>query len=119
MEAGRDAEGGDIASLLAVRDAQIVVLLERIVELEGLVAALRAQVGRDSSNSGMPPLSDSPFVKEPAAKRSVRTRSGKSRGKQPGSAGTTLELVADPDETIVHSPLVCGGCGGDLADAVV
>ena len=119
MEPGRDAEGDDVASLLAVRDAQISALLERVAALEGLVAALRAQLDRDSSNSGKPPSSDSPFVKKPAAKRSSRTRSGKPQGKQPGSPGTALCLVDDPDVTLVHPPTACGGCGLDLADAQV
>lgn len=91
----------------------------RIAELEGLVAVLHAQIGRDSSNSGRPPSSDSPFVKKPAAKRSSRQRSGKKPGKQPGAPGTTLRLVDDPDQTIVHEPPVCGGCGDRLHGAAV
>ena len=57
-------------SLLAAKDAENAALrnenaalLTRVTELEGLVAALHAQLGRDSSNSGRPPSSDSPFVK--------------------------------------------------------
>jgi transposase len=97
-------------SLLAAKDAEIVAvreentaLLARVTELEGLVTALHAQLGRDSSNSGKPPSSDSPFTKKPAAKRSVRTRSGKPRGKQPGAPSATLCLIDDPDDTITHT----------------
>lgn len=93
------------------------VLLARLTELEGLVAALRAQIGRDSSNSGKPPSSDSPFVKKPAPTRSMRARSGKPQGKQPGASSATLRLVDNPDETITHTPPVCVGCGNGLADA--
>ncbi len=70
-----DAKDAEIA-VLAARNA---VFSTRIAELEGLIAALRAQLGRDSSHSGKPPSSDSPFVKKPAPKRSSRTRSGRSR----------------------------------------
>lgn len=126
MELGRDAEGDDVASLLVARDAQVTALLaqnaallERVAELEGVIAALRAQLGRDSSNSGRPPSSDSPFVKKPAAKRSSRTRSGKPQGKQPGAPGAALRLVDDPDVTLVHPPAACGGCGRDLTHAPV
>ena len=119
MESGREAAHGDVASLLAAKDAEIAALTARVSELEGLVAALHAQLGRDSSNSGKPPSSDSPFAKKPAAKRSVRTRSGKPRGKQPGAPGATLRLIDDPDDTITHIPPVCAGCGADLADAEV
>ena len=92
MGSGPEAAGDDVASLLAAKDAENAALrtentalLARLTELEGMVAALRAQLGRDSSNSGKPPSSDSPFVKKPAAKRSSRTRSGKPQGKQPGA----------------------------------
>ena len=119
MESGREAAHGDVVSLLATKDAEIAALAARVTELEGLVAALQAQLGRDSSNSGKPPSSDSPFTKKPAAKRSVRTRSGKPQGKQPGAPSATLRLIDDPDDTITHTPPVCAGCGEDLADAEV
>jgi len=116
-----DGGGGqeDLSAQLAVLREQNAVLLERIATLEGVVAALRAQLERDSSNSGKPPSSDSPFVKKPAAKRSMRTRTGKPQGKQPGAAGTALRLVDDPDVTLMHPPAACGGCGRDLAEAEV
>ena len=133
MESGREAAHGDVASLLAAKDEENAALrgeiaavrnenaalLARVTQLEGLVAALHAQLGRDSSNSGKPPSSDSPFTKKPAAKRSVRTRSGKPQGKQPGAPSATLRLIDDPDDTITHTPPVCAGCGDDLADAEV
>lgn len=126
MGSGPEATREGIASLLAAKDAENTalrdenaILLARLTELEGLVAALYAQLGRDSSNSGRPPSSDSPFVKKPAPKRSMRTRSGKSQGKQPGASSATLRLVDDPDDTITYTPPVCVGCGDSLADAAV
>ena len=126
MGPGREAAHDDIVSLLAAKDAEIAAvreentaLLTRVTQLEGLVAALHAQLGRDSSNSGKPPSSDSPFTKKPAAKRSVRTRSGKPQGKQPGAPSATLRLIDHPDDTITHTPPVCAGCGDDLADAEI
>lgn len=105
--------------MLAAQVEQNGVLRLRVEELEGVVVALRAALGRDSSNSSRPPSSDSPFVKKPAAKRSTRTRSGKKPGKQPGAPGSTLELVEDPDDLVVHEPVACRGCGADLAGAEV
>src|SRR4249920_3604529 len=119
MESGWEAAHGDVVSLLAAKDAEIAALAARVTQLEGLVAALHAQLGRDSANSGRPPSSDSPFTKKPAPKRSVRTRSGRPQGKQPGAPGATLRLLDDPDDTITHTPPVCAGCGNDLADAEV
>src|SRR5206468_598695 len=45
--------------------------------------------------------------------------SGRRPGKQPGSSGSTLELVADPQRTVVHRPDPCANplCGSDLAHA--
>jgi Family of unknown function (DUF6444) len=59
MRSGREAAHDDVVSLLAAKDAEIAALLARVTELEGLVAALHTQLGRDSSNSGKPPSSDS------------------------------------------------------------
>ena len=119
MGFGREAAHDEVVSLLAAKDAEIAALLARVTELEGLVAALHTQLGRDSSNSGRPPSSDSPFAKKPARKRSVRTRSGRPQGKQPGAPGATLRLLDDPDDTITHTPPVCAGCGDALADAEI
>jgi transposase len=126
VDSGPEATRDDITSLVAAKDAENTalrnenaLLLARLTELEGLVAALRAQMGRDSSNSGRPPSSDSPFVKKPAPKRSMRTRSGKPQGKQPGAPSATLRLVDNPDKTITHTPPACAGCGQDLATAEI
>src|SRR5437588_468937 len=98
MGSGAEAPD-DIAALrtenMALR-TENAALRTRLTELEGLVAALHAQLGRDSSNSGKPPSSDSPFTKKPAPKRSSRTRSGKPHGKQPGAPSATLRLTDHP-----------------------
>lgn len=133
MESSAGAAHDEESSLLAAQDTHNTalrnenmalrreneVLLARLTELEGLVAALQAQLGRDSSNSGKPPSSDSPFTKKPAPKRSTRTCSGKPPGKQPGASSATLRLVDNPDDTITYTPPVCAGCGNDLADAEI
>ena len=72
MEPGREAAHGDVVSLLAAKDAEIAALAARVTELEGLVAALHAQLGRDSSNSGKPPSADSPFTKTCVPRNSAR-----------------------------------------------
>ncbi|USY20462.1 IS66 family transposase [Nocardiopsis exhalans] len=93
---------------LADRDA-------RIAELQAENAQLKRRLGLDSTNSSKPPSSDGP-AKKPAP-RSLRTRTGKKPGKQPGEAGTTLCQVADPDQVIDHHPRVCGGCERPLQAA--
>jgi transposase len=73
---------------------------ERIAELERRLAV-------DSSNSSRPPSSDAPWDKQPAKKRSSRSRSGRKPGKQPGSASASRSLIDDPDETFEVAPDRC------------
>ena len=106
---------------LAARDARIAQLGSQVVVLADRVAQLERRAGRDSSNSGKPPSSDSPYTKTPrkARDRSLRGRSGRKPGKQPGAPGATLVQVPDPDHAVVCAPATCGGCGCDLADTPV
>ena len=79
------------------------------------VAELKRQMGQNSRNSSKPPSSDSPFTK--AAPKSLRRRTGRKPGGQPGHPGSTLALVDNPNERKRHEPGPCGGCGESLADA--
>lgn len=108
----------------------IVELLERLARLEARIvelerdnavlraenADLRARLGQDSSNSSRPPSSDG--LAKPAPK-SLRKRSGRRPGGQPGHEGRTLRQVTDPHERVEHEPAGCGGCGQGLAAAPV
>jgi transposase len=101
----------DLAALVVSQAKTIAVLQARVAELE-------RQLALNSRNSSKPPSSDSPFVKPvKPAPRSLRGRSGRKPGGQPGHPGSTLELVADPDEVVRHEPGPCRGCGDDLAGA--
>jgi transposase len=93
----------------------VVRQAERIEQLEAEVAELRRQLGQNSRNSSKPPSSDSPFTKP--APKSLRRRSGRKPGGQPGHPGSTLVLVDDPNERKRHEPGPCTGCGADLRDA--
>ena len=76
--------------------ALVAVQAERIAELEAEIAELRRQLGQNSRNSSKPPSSDSPFTKP--APKSLRRKSGRKPGGQPGHPGSTLTLVGDPNE---------------------
>jgi transposase len=95
--------------------ALVVRQAERIEQLEAEVADLRRQLGQNSRNSSRPPSSDSPFVKP--APKSLRRRSGRKPGGQPGHPGSTLALVDNPNQRRRYEPGPCTGCGADLADA--
>jgi len=93
----------------------IVELRARVAALEVENAELKRRLGIDSTNSSMPPSLDSPFTKP--VPRSLRRKSGRCPGGQPGHPGSTLALVADPNKRERHEPGSCAGCGEDLADA--
>lgn len=75
----------------------VVVQAAEIAELKARIAEFERQLRAGSWNSSKPPSSDGPA--EPAPK-SLRTRSGRKPGGQPGREGRTLEQVADPDEVL-------------------
>ncbi|MGE5290017.1 MAG: IS66 family transposase [Micromonosporaceae bacterium] len=109
---------------LAARNVELLaVVAEQAALIEALraeVAALRRQVGRDSSNSAQPPSQDGPAAKaeKRAGRREARqARPGRPQGGQKGHPGASLAWAARPDETLVIEPGPCGGCGAGLAGA--
>src|SRR4051812_18117002 len=83
-----------------------------MAEQNARIAALERQLAASSRNSSRPPSSDG--LDKPAPK-SLRGRSGRRPGGQPGRQGRTLRQVAVPDEVVVHEPGACAGCGSTLA----
>jgi transposase len=104
------ARVAELEAVLVERDRVIAEQVERIGELE-------RRLGKDSSNSSRPPSSDAPWSKQPAKKRSSRTRSGRKPGKQPGSASSSRSLIDDPNETLEIHPDRCGSCAAPLRGA--
>ena len=82
------------------------------------VAALRLAAGKDSSNSGKPPSSDSPFVRPRAKPSAFGKKSGRRPGKQAGDPSTTLRQAKEPDERVEVPADQCA-CGTDLSGAPV
>jgi transposase len=71
---------------------------------------LRARLNQNCTNSSQPP-SSSPFIKP----KSLRVKTGRKPGGQPGHQGSTLSLTATPDEVIEHKVDICNYCGCDLS----
>ena len=87
--------------------ALIAVQQRTIEELKARVADLERRLGRNSGNSNLPPSSDvftKPARPQPAAAQ-------RRRGKRPGSAGSGLSLVENPDEVLDVFPPQCRACG--------
>jgi len=121
--AERDAAVAERDAAVAERDRVIGELSARVAErdrvigeLSAQVAELEARLGRNSQNSSKPPSSDA-FVKPPP--RSLRKKSGRKPGKQPGERGARLEPVPEPDQVEVHAPVCCVSCGEGLEAAPV
>jgi transposase len=100
-----------LAALVAAQERTIAQLQARIVEQDAEIAELKRQLGASSRNSSKPPSSDG--LDKPAPK-SLRGRSERKPGGQPGREGRTLRQVEWPDEVVVHEPGACTGCGGTL-----
>ena len=90
--------------------ALVQSLLQRLDELTARVTDLERQVQRNSRNSSQPPSQDG-FQKPP---KSLRPKSTRPVGGQPGHPGTTLRLRAEPDKIETHAVTHCAGCGHDL-----
>jgi transposase len=103
---------GQLVAVVAELRAEVERLRADNEQLRAENGELRRQLGLNSSNSSKPPSSDG--LARPRA-QPVKGQSGRRRGKQPGATGSTLELVADPDQVVQHRPDRCAGlgCGAD------
>lgn len=85
------------------------ILQKRVKELE-------ARLNKDSYNSSKPPSSDG--LRKRKKNRSLRKKSGRSPGGQPGHNGKTLEMSENPDVIVVHKIVQCKSCGKSLDEVL-
>ncbi len=90
-------------------------LVDRINGLEARVEALENQLKKNSHNSSKPPSSDG-FGKKT---KSLREKSDRSSGGQPGHPGSTLEWCAEPDSMLIYPVDTCSDCGFNLENVSV
>lgn len=87
-------------------------LVPIVLDLQTLVATLQARLALNSRNSSKPPASDG--YAKPAPK-SLREKTGRKSGGQPGHPGHTLEPVAHPDHAVTLPLDLCpNGCATKL-----
>jgi transposase len=97
---------------------ELFVSMQTVIEtLTARVKQLEDRLGKDSHNSSKPPSSDG-LARKPKP-TSLRGKSGRRSGGQPGHPGRTLEFAEKPDDTVIHSPSVCQECGASLAEAPI
>ena len=94
------------AAVRALFQTTFLAIVERIQELED-------QLAKNSRNSGKPPSSDGYDQGSPGPK-SLRKRSRRKSGGQPGHPGQTLKMVEKPDRVKVHRVQECQHCGQSL-----
>ena len=104
----------ELLARLAVLEARVEALVAENQRLVEENADLRRRLGQNPRNSDRPPSLEG--LGKPAPK-SLRTRSGRKPGGQPGHSGSTLRQVDRPDVVVRHEPEVCSGCGDSLAGA--
>ena len=71
---------------------------------------LIARLNQNSSNSNKPPSSNQ-FIKP----KSLRVKTGRKPGGQPGHKGFTLQVRDTPDVTVEHTADACSHCGSDIS----
>jgi transposase len=108
-----------VGQVLLAMDARIHALEQQVRELtvrldasKQRVKLLEDQLAKNSRNSSKPPSTDG--FKKPAPK-SLRQKSARPSGGQPGHTGQTLAMVEKPDRIEPHRVERCAGCDRSLA----
>src|SRR5260221_13459645 len=76
---------------------------QQISQLSEQVKGLQERLAKDSHNSHLPPSSDR-FVRQP---KSLRKKSEKKAGGQPGHLGSTLQWSSTPDKVTLQQVERC------------
>ena len=111
-----EARVGELEAELVTRDVRASELEGRIAKLVAQVEELTEKLGRNSSNSHLPPSSDGPGAAARGAGRSKKQPSGRKRGGQKGHSGAHRGLLpADRVDSFVELfPDSCEGCAALL-----
>jgi transposase len=97
---------------IVLMQAQENALLKARIDVLELELA-RYTTRKDSNNSSLPPSKDE---NRPPRTSSLREKSNRKVGGQPGHEGKTLEMTDTPDEIIEHHACFCPECGKDVSN---
>lgn len=94
----------------------ILSLQRQLAEQRQAIQGLRDQIAKNSQNSSKPPGSDGLKKRKT---QSLRTKSERPYGGQPGHTGATLKMVAEPDVIERHRVTHCPHCQENLTAVAV
>jgi len=100
-----------IKHLLQVISDQSALILKLEAKISNLEEEVHQLKHPKNSNTGSVP----PSKEDNRKNRSLRGKSGKKSGGQPGHEGSTLKFSIAPDEIIKHIPNFCGSCQKDIS----
>jgi transposase len=93
---------------------ELTIALQWLEQAHARIKHLEGQAAKDSHKRGKPPSTDG--FKEPVRKTaSLREKSGKQSGGQPGHRGNTLRIVQQPDRMVRLPAQRCEHCQQDLS----
>lgn len=92
------------------KEAVVVLFYATFRKMGEQIQQLEDRVAKNSNNSSKPPSSDG-LAKKP---KSLRHKSGKKSGGQPGHPGSTLKAVAHPEYVEIHPVKRCHHCQASL-----
>ena len=101
----------ELKRIILMLSQENTLLKARIDVLERELA--RYTTRKNSSNSSMPPSKDE---NKPPRTSSLREKSNRKAGGQPGHEGKTLEMTETTDEIIEHHSCFCPVCGKDVRE---
>lgn len=87
--------------------ATIAELNATIAQLQETIRQLNERLNKDSHNSSKPPSSDGYRKPNP---HSLRKKTNKKQGAQPGHEGKAMKAYTEPDRIVPHVPSQCVGC---------
>ena len=93
----------------------ILDLAHKVEQLTERVSKLESQLSKNSRNSSKPPSSDGLGRGKPRPK-SLRKKTGRNTGGQPGHPGQTLQMESEADEIVEHKLTHCPITGKRLND---
>lgn len=102
--------------MLDEKDKKIEELENRLAQIENLLSQqTKKTVKKNSKNSNLPPSKD---INKPNRNSSLRNKSNKKTGGQPGHKGHFLQMSDNPNKVIPIIPKACINCGLHLDDSL-